>query len=157
MFNYDEFVKWQMEIESIKEYTEIFEIIPEKNILLVTFNMSLREKHIFTNMLIIVDYKLIVKKVTEFNLFLAELEIFQVDETSKFFEFKRKTTSTGIIHSLKIKGTNIYLNKHEVKALIKKLGKIERSSKYGDHSTIKRCEDIDYINQLLIKSNIINE
>lgn len=154
IFDYDEFQKWQNEVESIKRYAKLFEIVPDKGVYFITLNSSLREKHLITNILVLVDYKFIVMNISDFFLFISELEIFQVDETAKFVEYKSKKTSNGVINSLKVKVTNTYLSKQEIKAIIRSANKIEKFNKFVDSSYRKQYENVDYIKDLLIKSKI---
>ena len=154
---YENFVKWEIEQESIREYAELHELISEKNIFLVTCNIALEHKNFYTNMLVYIGSKCIISKVVDFTHFIAELETFYVDETAKFVELKSKKTENGIIKSLKIKETEIYLSQAETKAIIKVANRIERASRYASSDDIKKCEKYDYWHNLLIKSQIIED
>lgn len=139
----------------IKEYARLHEVVKEKRIIIITCEVSLQHEHYYTNILINVDNNFIITSIPDFKLFISELEVFYVDETAKFVELKTKKGEKGIIKSLKIKNTNIYISKAEAKVIIRESNIIERRSKYADSRDLERCERSDYWYKLLRECNII--
>lgn len=153
-FNYEEFIKWEIEMESVQDYAKLYELIPEKNIKIFTCNIELNDKHLCTNILFFVKDKFICTKTADFKLLVSELELFYNDITSKFIENKSLKTPDGIVNSIKVKGTNIYLSKAETKLIAKESNNILRRTVFAVNEDMKVCEESEYWQDLLKRSNL---
>ena len=154
---YDGFTKWEMDQETIKEFAELNEVIVDKRVYIVTCNISLEGKRLYTNMLVYVQNKFIISKVADFKLFIKELKNFHSNVDAKFVELKSKTTPNGVLKTLKIKDTDVYLTQAESETIVSFASDIERVCKYAVPEDIEKCEKYDYWNKLLIRCQITED
>ena len=154
---YDGFIRWEMQQEGIEQFAELNEIIVDKRVYIVTCNISSEGKRFYTNVLVYVQNKFIISKVADFKLFIKELKNFHSNIDAKFVELKSKTTSNGILKTLRIKDTDVYLTQAEAETIVSFANDMERASKYASPDDIKKCEKYDYWHNLLIKSQIIED
>lgn len=155
---YDGFIRWEMEQESIKEFAQLNEVIVDKRVYIVSCNISLEGKpRLYTNMLVYVQNKFIITKVADFKLFIKELKNFHSNIDAKYVELKSKTTPNGILKTLKIKDTDVYLTQAEAETIVSFANDMERVCKYAVPEDIEKCEKYDYWNKLLIRCQIIED
>ena len=108
-------------------------------------------------MIVYVGSKFIISKVADFKLFIKELKNFHSNIDAKFVELKSKTTPNGILKTLKIKDTDVYLTQAESETIVSFANDMERQNKYAVPEDIEKCERYDYWHNLLIKSQIIED
>ena len=153
---YEDFIRWEMQQESIKEFAELNKVIVDKRVYIVSCNISLEGKpRLYTNMLVYVQNKFIISKVADFKLFIKELKNFHSNVDAKYVELKSKTTPNGILKTLKIKDTDVYLSLAEAETIVSFVNDIGKQYKYATPEDIQKCEKYDYWHNLLIKSNLI--
>lgn len=154
---FEKFIESQRINELTRDFAELNEIIGDKDIYIITCNIAYQEKRLYTNLLVIAENKLIIKRVPDFRLFLKELKHFYINDERKFVELKSRKTERGIEQSLKIKNTSIYLNKAEADLIVNVAENIERAYKFANQHDMKICEDTEYLSNLLKKSKIIED
>ena len=154
---YDGFIRWEMQQEGIEQFAELNEVIVDKKVYIVTCNISSEGKRFYTNVLVYVQNKFIISKVADFKLFIKELKNFYSNIDAKFVELKSKTTPNGILKTLRIKDTDVYLTQAEAETIVSFANDMERVSKYAVPEDIEKCEKYDYWNKLLIRCQIIED
>lgn len=154
---YDGFIRWEMQQEGIEQFAELNEVIVDKKVYIVTCNISSEGKRFYTNVLVYVQNKFIISKVADFKLFIKELKNFYSNIDAKFVELKSKTTPNGILKTLRIKDTDVYLTQAEAETIVSFANDMERVCKYAVPEDIEKCEKYDYWNKLLIRCQIIED
>lgn len=152
---YWEFIECQRINELTRDFAELNIIIIDKNISIITCNIEYQKRRLYTNILFIVDGKIICSKIPDFNLFIKELKYFTINEERKFVELKSRKTIRGVEQNLNIKETNIYLNKAEADTIVSAAENIVRAYKYASVEDMKKCEDPKYFMDLLVRSKIL--
>ena len=154
---YDGFIRWEMQQEGIEQFAELNEVIVDKRVYIVTCNISSEGKRFYTNVLVYVQNKFIISKVADFKLFIKELKNFYSNIDAKYVELKSKTTPNGILKTLRIKDTDVYLTQAETETIVSFANDMERVCKYAVPEDIEKCEKYDYWNKLLIRCQIIED
>lgn len=154
---YDGFIRWEMQQEGIEQFAELNEVIVDKKVYIVTCNISSEGKRFYTNVLVYVQNKFIISKVADFKLFIKELKNFHSNVDAKFVELKSKTIPNGILKTLRIKDTDVYLTQAEAETIVSFANDMERVCKYAVPEDIEKCEKYDYWNKLLIRCQIIED
>ena len=154
---YDGFIRWEMQQEGIEQFAELNEVIVDKKVYIVTCNISSEGKRFYTNVLVYVQNKFIISKVADFKLFIKELKNFHSNVDAKFVELKSKTTPNGILKTLRIKDTDVYLTQAEAETIVSFANDMEKVCKYAVPEDIEKCEKYDYWNKLLIRCQIIED
>ena len=154
---YENFVRWEMKQEGVEQFAELNEIIIDKRVYIITCNISFDGKRFYTNMVVYVGNKFIISKIADFELFIKELKNFHSNIDSKFVELKSKNTPNGILKTLKVKNTDIYLTQAEAETIVGFAINIVKICRYASRDDIKKCEKYDYWHNLLIKSQIIED
>lgn len=154
---YEDFIRYETQQESIVEFAELNEVIVDKRLYIVTCNISLDGKRLYTNIIVYIGSKFIISKIADFELFIKELKNFHSNIEATFVELKSKNTPNGILKTLKIKDTDVYLTYAEAETIVSFAINMGKICRYASPDDIKKCEKYDYWHNLLIRCQIIED